>query len=151
MARSDAQLAKQVRRVQRRLERVQRKQPERADRIERLTGRLQHLEAMQALPPDERPAALRLSPAVVQGALDAALLVASLTPAGPALKGLTLGVGALKKVDKAIRQQDLGGALDGLVGAVRDELSARGIPVGDDDELLASLTDALEERLDRDA
>jgi hypothetical protein len=149
MARSDEVLDRQIRRVQRRRKRAMRNGAD--GRAARLSARLQRLEALRALPAEERPAALRLSPQVVQTAVDAALAVASLTPAGPALKGVKLGVDALRKVRKAIDAQDLGGTLDGVVGALRDELVARGVPLPADDELFEAMADALEERLDVDA
>lgn len=149
MARTDRDLNRQLRRLDRRMKRAKKRDnPQRTARLarkhDRLTGYL-------ALPIDERPKRVPISTALVQGALDAALLVLSATPAGPVLQGAKLGLTALAKVKSSVASQDVEGTIDGLADAVRTELASRGVHLDEDDEALAAMLDVLEDKLDRDA
>jgi hypothetical protein len=151
MPRTDAQLDRQIRRIDRRIAKSKRKNPGNTERVDRLTRKRTRLEAIKALPLDERPERLRIDAKLVRGALDAALLVLSATPAGPVLSGVKLGVSAIEQVQAAIRKQDVDDTIDGLTAVVRSELAARGLELDEDDETFATLMDALEDQLDRDA
>lgn len=142
----DSTLKRRMAALERRLHRARRAdQGARVVRLERRHARLQQL---LALPPDQRPARFRLDLDVLKTALDAAQLVLAATPVGPVLSTVKLGMVAAKGVQRALAEQDADGAVDGLLGAVRAELSRRGVSLPEDDEAFAVLTEALEDRLD---
>jgi hypothetical protein len=142
---TDAQLEKRIRRAERRLKQVRRKGA--TARISRLERRATRLRALLAMPADQRPRSV-LNLDVLKTALDAASVLLAATPAGPVLAVVKGGLAAAKGVGKALASADVGDAMDEVVGLVRAELERRGVRLDEDDDVLLSLTDALENELE---